>query len=296
MKEITRIHLAKVAYDIELDAKHELERYLEALGKHAEDDVIQDIESRMVELLADRGVTVGGVVTKEDVLDLKKHLGEPKDFVDPGDEAKRTSGEDGGPGEVRRLYRDMDNALLAGVLSGIAAYFHIDPVVVRIIFIILAISSFGWALLIYALLWVVVPPAKTAGQKLMMQGQPITAATIREFSEREFTNERLVAIRGFLSAAGGIGLAVASAGAFVSGVFASFRLASSGNETNLVPAGIVAFGGVVAAWLFASMSQMLFRQDFSPKQANKIAALFVILVAAVAAYALWKVILGAGVY
>ena len=54
MKEITRIHLAKVAYDIELDAKHDLEKYIDALGKHTDSDVMIDIESRMVELLAER--------------------------------------------------------------------------------------------------------------------------------------------------------------------------------------------------------------------------------------------------
>ena len=96
-----------------------------------------------------------GVVVKIDIDAVRAQLGEPRDFVDTDDAAQADTAHssDGDSWQDRRLYRDMDNALLAGVLSGIAAYVRVDPVIVRVIFVIVAVGSFGWALLVYALLW-----------------------------------------------------------------------------------------------------------------------------------------------
>ncbi|RYF29025.1 MAG: hypothetical protein EOO17_03020 [Chloroflexi bacterium] len=69
MKEITRIHLAATAFNIDITAKKELEKYLEAIEKslRADEDTLREIEARIVELLADRGVTGERVVTLGDV-------------------------------------------------------------------------------------------------------------------------------------------------------------------------------------------------------------------------------------
>lgn len=282
MKEITRIHLAKVAYDIELDAKHELERYVTALSKHADEEVMNDIESRMVELLAERGVKAGGVITHVDVADLRHHLGEPKDFADqsetkPSEKMPLT--------DDKRLYRDMDNALLGGVSSGLAAYFRIDPVIVRIIFVVLAVSSLGWGMFIYAALWFLVPPAKTAGEKLSMQGKPITAATIKEFSEREFTNERVMAIRNFLSTAGGVGMAVVAFGIFAGTVIKSLSIIL--NSGMIISGLLVAVVGTLATWFCIALATVLLRQDFTPQSANKLAIIATLTVVSLCGLVAW---------
>ncbi|NQT33735.1 PspC domain-containing protein [bacterium] len=55
----------------------------------------------------------------------------------------------------KRLYRSMDNRLLAGVCSGLGEYFEIDPVIIRIIWIILGIGGYG--ILLYMLFWLIIP-------------------------------------------------------------------------------------------------------------------------------------------
>lgn len=82
MKEITRIHIAKQAYDIEIGAKKGLEKYMKRLEQYAGDeDILEDIEIRITELLNENSVKPGGVITEKDVSSLRKTLGEPEDFA-----------------------------------------------------------------------------------------------------------------------------------------------------------------------------------------------------------------------
>ena len=69
MKEITRIHLAKTAFSVEIDAKKSLEKYLNSIQKnmHADAEAMKEIEARMVEILAERGVMKEGVISDDDV-------------------------------------------------------------------------------------------------------------------------------------------------------------------------------------------------------------------------------------
>jgi phage shock protein PspC (stress-responsive transcriptional regulator)/uncharacterized Zn-binding protein involved in type VI secretion len=193
MKEITRIHIAKVTYEAELEAKKELEIYLKSLEAYSEDaDILDDIEVRMTEILSERGVKKGGVVTHKDVTALRKQLGEPHEFMGDGDIA--VGPEDEGQLNVetsRKLFRDVDHAVVGGVLSGIAAFFKVSPALVRILFIIIAFASFGTALLVYIVLWIAVPPAKTAADKLQMNGQPVTLSSIRKLNESEARSLRV---------------------------------------------------------------------------------------------------------
>ena len=185
MNEITRIHIAKVAYDVELSAKKQLEKYLHSIESYASKDVLEDVEVRITELLGERGVTAGGVVTVDDVKAIRETLGEPYDFADEGGDIALGDETSSEPVGYRRLYRDTDNALVGGVLSGIAAYFKIDPTWVRLIFVVLLIASFGTVLVVYAVLWLVVPAARSAAEKLQLAGRPVTLGSIRELSEVE---------------------------------------------------------------------------------------------------------------
>lgn len=180
MKEITRIHLASLPYNIEIVAKKELEKYLASIEKSlsADEDAMREIEARMAEILTENGVTGEKVVTSKDMEAIFAQLGEPKDFADESalEEEKITV-----KGE-KRLYRDTDRQMLAGVCSGIAAYFKIDVTIVRLIAIVLAFASFGTALLLYIVMAIITPAAKTAAQKLEMSGEPVTLAALKEQS------------------------------------------------------------------------------------------------------------------
>lgn len=186
MKEITRVHLAKTAFDVEVEAKKELEKYLKAIERAMDsDDAMREIEARMVELLAGRGVAAGGVITAADVTALREQMGEPKEFSEDGSEpaAEPKQGEK----PVKRLMRDPDNALLGGVCAGIGAYWGINPLWIRIVAIISPFISFGTAILIYIVMWISLPEAKTAAEKLQMRGEEVNFDTIKNFSVSDET-------------------------------------------------------------------------------------------------------------
>ncbi len=182
MKEITRIHIAKTAYDIEIDAKKELEAYIKELEHYASDpEILDDIEIRVTELLAEHGVAAGGVITKKDVAAVRAQLGEPTDFAAEDVEMYGATEDT----EPRRVYRDEDGAVLGGVLAGFGKFFGVDPLWVRLVFIVLLFASFGTALLVYLILWLIVPPAQTAAEKLRMSGRSVTLASIKELAGTE---------------------------------------------------------------------------------------------------------------
>ncbi len=95
MKEITRVHLAKTPYDIEVDAKKALEKYLAEIERMmGSEEAMREIEARMVELLGERGVAAGGVISASDVADLRQKMGEPKEFSDGEGQAEADSSDD----------------------------------------------------------------------------------------------------------------------------------------------------------------------------------------------------------
>ena len=57
----------------------------------------------------------------------------------------------------KKLTRDVQNKSIAGVCSGLGRYFNIDPVLFRLIFVA-AIITGGWGLLLYIIMWIVIPP------------------------------------------------------------------------------------------------------------------------------------------
>ena len=183
MKEITRIHLAKTPFSVEVDAKKSLEKYLNSIQKnmHAEPEAMREIEARMVELLAERGVSKDGVISHDDVLAVQKQMGEPRDFSDDASEAiDEIEDKDIDDKPAKQLMRDPDNAIIGGVCAGVAAYFNINPLWVRLIAIISPFMTFGTAVLIYVVMWLSMPPARTASDKLRMRGEPVTLASLKK--------------------------------------------------------------------------------------------------------------------
>ena len=183
MKEITRIHLAKTAFSIEIEAKSLLEKYLNSIQKNmnAEPEAMREIEARMVEILAERGVMKEGVISADDVLAIQKQMGESRDFADgdsPVDDDLDGDGPESKP--EKQLMRDTDNAIIGGVCAGVAAYFNINPLWVRLIAIVSPFATFGTAVLIYVVMWLSMPPARTASDKLRMRGKPVTLAALKK--------------------------------------------------------------------------------------------------------------------
>ena len=191
MKEITRIHLAKTPYDIELDAKEVLQKYLSEIKQMmGSEDVMYEIEARMVELFGERGVQSNGIITMSDVEDLRSKMGLPKEFSDS--ESNEDSQADLTPSNspAKRLMRDTDNAIFGGVCAGIAAYWGINPLWVRLLFIISPFITFGTALLVYIIIWISLPEAKTAAEKLQMRGEPVTLDSLKKAANNSASKYR----------------------------------------------------------------------------------------------------------
>lgn len=200
MDKIIRIHIARVPYSIEHRAEADFKKYLEdiraGLAADTAGDVMEDIELRITELLAERGVKADGVITAEDVQAVEQQLGRPEQVTDADSEAKNAAADTqtSTGGKSKRLLRDMDTALLGGVASGIGAYFGIDTNIVRIVFIVLAFWG-GFGILLYLLLWGLLPAATTSADHLDMQGEPVTVASLQRYraiARRTFARPRVV--------------------------------------------------------------------------------------------------------
>ncbi len=178
MKEVTRISLASLPYDIEVEAKKSLEKYLQAIeaSLDADSDAMKEIEARIVELLAERGVSKETVISKEDIVRVKKQMGDPKEFIGEPVETTRVK-------QSKRLMRSEGDEIFGGVSAGLAAYFGIDTVWIRLAWVVLTFVTSGVMILVYLVLWIVMPPAKTAADRLQMKGEPVTLAGLQAESE-----------------------------------------------------------------------------------------------------------------
>jgi len=181
MNEVTKIHLGRQAFNISIDAHHELKQYLDDIKRHVhEEGIVNEIELRMVELLNERGVVGDKVILPADVSFLKEQLGEPKDFAEEDEEQVS---EQEKPAETKKLFRDTDNAMLAGVAAGLANYFNVDVLLIRLLFVIVTFMG-GWGILLYLVLWVLVPETKTPSDRLQMAGKAVTIESLKEIVER----------------------------------------------------------------------------------------------------------------
>lgn len=190
MKEVIKCSIAGVAFTLDTDAYDTLNDTYRTTPDGPE--IVADIEARIAELIltAQDG---SRVVDLPLVRNIIAQLGTPEDISGRGE-----SPADGTPRIPRRFYRDTANARLGGVCSGVGRYFDIDPVWIRLAFFLpLLCSFFGWIPLVgwtgpimgnlffiftvcYCVAWFVVPAARSPRQKLEMNGERITAQSIRE--------------------------------------------------------------------------------------------------------------------
>ena len=201
MKKALQISIAQTLFTIEDDAYATLEGYLASVKdhfKHTEGhaEIIADIESRIAEQLHE---SKEKIVTNQTLKKILASIGSVEDFDDGEHAHEERAAEEKGPliGN-KRLYRNPDDKFIAGVCSGLAAYFRIEPVWIRLGFVVLSAFN-GLGALVYLVLWIIVPEAKTRSQKLEMTGTPVTLSTISEtvrerVAEVESTRPRLHAL------------------------------------------------------------------------------------------------------
>ncbi len=280
MNEINRIHIAKIPYNIETTAQKRLSEYLSAIRKSlkADDDTMREIELRMTEILADRGVRVEMTVTDDDVDQLQMQLGDPKDFAGDDEMAESTTDQ-----PVKRFMRNTSDAKIAGICSGIASYFGWDVTLVRVVMAILAILTSGAMILAYIIMWIVTPAAQTASDKLEMAGKPITLGALQQVatSDKPRTEPILLKLLRYML---GIGLIFASIVALliVAGVL-GFSSVNWKDLTSIAEPGVVvlllglmALGGIALQVFFALWANIVLTKKMTTGKIIAIAVVSVI--------------------
>jgi len=191
MNKTININLGGIFFHIDEFAYQKLRRYLDAIRRSLSDDpqgrdeILNDIEQRIGELLSERVKDERQVINEGDIDEITKIMGKPEDYLvdeelfeDEPKHRSRTSN--------KKLFRDGEDKFLGGVSSGLAHYFGIEPLWLRIIWLVLTIPTGGATILVYILLWILIPVAETTTEKLQMKGEPVNISNIGKKIREEF--------------------------------------------------------------------------------------------------------------
>jgi phage shock protein PspC (stress-responsive transcriptional regulator) len=185
MNKTVNINLANILFHIDEGAYNKMRLYLESIKRSfaktpGSDEILADIEARIAELFHEKLENERQVITHKEVDEVITIMGQPEDYmVDEDifeDEPKATRSSESK--RVKKLYRDTDLKYVAGVSSGLAHYVGLDPLWVRLLWVFLTIASGGGFVLLYGLLWILIPEAITTSQKLDMRGEDINISNI----------------------------------------------------------------------------------------------------------------------
>lgn len=194
MKKTITVHIANFIFNIEEEAYQQLQSYLTKISaqfsvKEEREEIMYDIESRISELFREQLTIQKEVIVEEDVLDMIAVMGSPEEYIVDEEEKEpfvannQFKEESKTKTKSRQIYRDEENAILGGVCSGLAAYFGVDPIVLRILFIAIILMG-GSGILIYLILYFAIPAAKTLGEKLKMKGEKVDVSSIKNQFEK----------------------------------------------------------------------------------------------------------------
>lgn len=186
MKKTLTVNLGGTVYHIDEDAYVLLDNYLNNLKYHFRtepdaDEIVRDMENRIAELFLEYISHGQQVITIENVEEVIARMGKPEeinsesDSNDNADESYRASDNVGS--SKRRLFRNPDDKILGGVVSGLAAYFGWDVAWTRIAVLVCGIFLHGF-ILAYIIAWIIIPMARTATEKLQMKGEPVNMENI----------------------------------------------------------------------------------------------------------------------
>lgn len=158
MKMTVNINLAGMPFVIDEDAYRVLKNYIDDIAvrlKNNEEESLPDIECRIAEIFRDKGVDGFRVVTLSNVREAISIIGTPDIFGEGRTYVKPELETD-----AKRLLRDPENSILGGVCSGVALYFGLDTVLIRLSLVLLLFLG-GVSFLVYIIAWIVIPKAST---------------------------------------------------------------------------------------------------------------------------------------
>jgi len=195
MKQTLNINIGNSIIHIEEDAYAVLTNYLlevkQHFGKSADDfEIVSDIENRIAEMFLE--ILEGQqkqVIELEDVQVVIGLMGSVKDFETETEEEPAAAYIQSGPAVTaeRKLYRDTEEAMLAGVCSGLSHYLKMDVSILRII-AVLSVFLAGSGFIAYLILWIAIPPAVTRSEKMAMKGEAVNLQGFKRSFEEELSN------------------------------------------------------------------------------------------------------------
>lgn len=186
MNKTENINIGGQPFIIDTPAYKALESYLSSLESHFSshkgcEDIMEDIEVRLSELFTNQ-IKERKVIEMKDLDAIKTIMGTAQDLGmeegRPADEPNTKT-----KNSHKRFFRDNEEKVIGGVAAGLAAYFGMDVIWMRILFILLAM--FGLSPIIYIIMWIVVPSAKTRSEKMEMHGEPVNIRNIAKEVEEE---------------------------------------------------------------------------------------------------------------
>ncbi|MCF0168038.1 MAG: PspC domain-containing protein [Bacteroidales bacterium] len=190
MKKTSLVSIGGKTFSIEEDAYNFLEQYLADYRNKIRlafqtEEVMEEVEARISDLLSEK-VSGMGVVSLAHIKSIAEQIGMPDGPFNASYDTSRTSFSSEKPGNAncnaqRRFFRDKDHSWLGGVCSGLGAYFNLDILLVRIIFLVL-LFTFSAGFWIYIILWIAAPHAVTPADKCAMRGWEATEENIRKVS------------------------------------------------------------------------------------------------------------------
>lgn len=189
MKKTLTVNLGGTVFHIDEDAYQLLDKYLSNLRIHfrkeeGSEEIMNDFEMRISELLSERVRLGYEVITIENVEEIIKRMGKPEEIFENENEEKQEEPknhifqENEETTGKKRLMRDPDNRILGGVAGGIAAYMGWDITAVRLAMILFLFIPYAPVIILYIILWLVMPLARTAADKLIMRGKSVTLENI----------------------------------------------------------------------------------------------------------------------
>lgn len=186
MKKTVQVNLSGQVFTLDDDAYDRISLYLKQIERlyassPGKDEILQDIEVRIAELLTDRLGENKMVVNLADVEAVIEIMGRPEQF---DEDQSNEDQQEYTFYQGSRLYRDPDDKVVGGVCSGVGYYFGVDPIFIRLAFVV-GVVFFGTGILLYLILMVIIPEARTAEEKWRMRGEPVNIGSIGKSIEDE---------------------------------------------------------------------------------------------------------------
>lgn len=275
MEKVKKVNIGGFVFTLDDNAYGIIREYLDMLEKHYQGkengkEIIEGIEERLAELLSDH-TAPGGIVTGNEAGICIGILGKPEEIYEDEDSPAADK-----PRKVKtgkKLFRDTEEKQIGGVCAGLGAFFNADPAFFRFgffgLFLLSCFTANDWwnpALLtiIYCVLWICIPEAKTSLQKHAMRGENVSVDQI----ERDVNNRKssggsvfgticrifLICVGGFILFVGFMGL-IGLFGGLLGLSIAGFTL--SGMFAGMLPAALSGHHWVAILWKIAGALTLL---------------------------------------